>query len=261
MQTKTIEIEYGLTVNLGNYSNAKPVVKLVAELDENDDPDLSLDELIDLARQKVQAVADDELERSGNTIKYSDEMLYQVRYSELRECVVIAPATMKLPQEKTWKESDSWQPGNRNYPSQMRYTTAVKPASEIANMRYFELIAIHSPHELGKIPPLPDPGPEPVWSIKQLKRYFQHLDIPESRWEELATLDHVNDDFLKQVSNWRNDWKNRHSVNQTMILDIIRTGLITIGEQPTPTPDDGDNSYPRGDKGWGDGEEDEENEE
>lgn len=40
--------------------------------------------------------------------------------------------------------------------------------------------------------------------------------------------------------------------------NIIRTGVITIAEQPTTTPDDGDSSYPRGDEGWGDEDEDEE---
>lgn len=258
MQVKQIEIEYGLTVNLGNYSNAKPVVRVTAELDENDDPDLSLESLISLARRRVQEMADDELEQSGNEVKYSDEPLYQVRYSELRECVVIAPAAMKLPQEKNWKESDDWQRGNRSYPSQMRYTTAVKPASEIANSRYFELIAIHSPHELGRIPPLPDPGPEPQWSKKNLRRWFVNLGIPESQWEEYAALGHFNEAFLESVSRWCSDWENRRKyVISDAVTTILRTGVFP----DTPTPDDGDSSYPRGDEGWGDDTEDEDEDE
>ena len=78
MQVQTIEIEYGLTVNLGNYSNAKPIVRMTAELDEDNDPQSSLDELIDLAREREQAIADNELEWAGEQVKYIDGPLYQV---------------------------------------------------------------------------------------------------------------------------------------------------------------------------------------
>lgn len=262
MQIKQIEIEYGLTVNLGNYSNAKPILRMTAELDEDDDPQSSLDELIDLARQRVQAIADDELEVAGERVKYTDEPLYQVWYSELRKCIVVAPTDLEMPKEKTWRDSDRWQSENGRFPRRMRQETANAQAKAVLRSKDDDHVLVYASTSLDLavfLPPLPDPGPEPLWHKKQLKSHLQHLNINEADWEELAALDHVNDNFLYQVNEWRNDWKNRHSANQTMILNIIRTGALP-DQQPTPTPD-GDSSYPRGNEGVDDEEDYEEEDE
>lgn len=263
MQVKTIEIEYGLTVNLGNYSNAKPVVKLVAELAESDDTESSLDALIDLARRRVQEIADDELEQSGNEVKYSNESLYQVYSSDLRKCTVVARAGLEMPKEKNWRDSDRWQPEYGRFPRRMRYETAKAQAEVVHESKgddYLLVYAANSRDLQTFLPHLPDPGPEPQWSKKNLQHKLKNLGIPESQWEEYAALEHFNEAFLESVLRWCSDWDNRRKyVINDAVSTIIRTGVFP-DSQPAPTPDDGDSSYPRGDGGWGDGDDEEDEE-
>ena len=65
MKVTHIEVEFGMTQNLGDYTNTRPSVKLTAELSEDDKPDLALYHLAVLARTAVQEIVDDELELAG----------------------------------------------------------------------------------------------------------------------------------------------------------------------------------------------------
>lgn len=143
MQIELIEFEFGLTQNVGDYSNVRPSLKLVARLTEDDDPKAAIDELTSQAIDRVWAIVDDELEQAGREVKYSLEQLYKVRYSSLRQCVVLFPASMKLPEEKTWRETDHWgRPGHvdRAHPDRMRIQLAQYVATIEAQQRGYEMV-------------------------------------------------------------------------------------------------------------------------
>lgn len=233
MQIRQVEIEFGMTQNLGDYSNTRPSVKLVAELNEGDDVQAAIDELTLRATTTVHNLVDDELERHDKEVIYHTGPLYQVKYSDLRKCVVLF-TNVELPIERTWKEADSWSWSRNGYLSRMRYETAKSHAERIAHEKGYVLVYASLPYDLQRyLPPLPDPGPEPMWHKKQLESHLRRLNINESDWEELAALDHVNDNFLYQVNDWRNDWKNRHRYSAIDLLNIIRTGALP-DQQPTP---------------------------
>lgn len=233
MKVTTIEFEFGLTQNVGDYSNVRPSVKMTAELDEGDTPWASLAELSDLVIDRIHCRTDDELELNGHQVKYYAGPLYQVQHSKVRGCVVIVPAGTELPQEQNWKERDSWSSHiyEGNFPSNMRLGTAQRAANLLAQNRDYLLIPCPDGDLIG-LPPLPDPGPEPLWHQKGLERYLNSLRIDHDAWEELATLDHVNEDYLREVYS-----KIYHSTPNDEVLAFIRENRPF---EPEPVEEDED---------------------
>lgn len=249
MQYKTVGIKFGMTQNLGNYSNARPEVELVAELAEDDDIDGALARMTAIVLSAVHNLVDDELELAGEQVKYSQEQLYAVRYSKLRRCVVIARSDIELPVEHTWKEADSWNhPSSEHgdYPRRMRFATAEKLAAPY-NRNGYELVIVDDDSDFPRLPPLPDPGPEPTWSQKGLRGLFRNLNVDESLWEELASLSHVNEQFLESVNNWR--LRSGRYLTSADFLPVIRSGAFPTLAEPEPEDeDDYDEDYEEDDE-------------
>ncbi|MCA9935975.1 MAG: hypothetical protein H6662_15705 [Ardenticatenaceae bacterium] len=197
MQIEKITVKFGMTQNLGNYTNCRPEIELQAIIDEHDDPAWEIAALREMAVEMVHKLVDDELEQAGEPPKYTKEPLYSVFYAIKRGIVVVSPAGAKLPEISNWLENDAW---SRQYdmPPQMRLSTAMEKAALLAREHDYTLLDC-SAGNFGDIPSLPDPGPEPTWHAKSLKRPFEHLQIPETEWEELAVLEHVTDGYLSML--------------------------------------------------------------
>ena len=220
MQIETVSFKFGMTQNLGDYTNTRPEIELVAELDEDDDIEETLDELSGIALFHIHNLVDDELEQAGREVKYTDEPLYQVRYSKLRQCIVIALAGLKLPEESTWKESDQWHRPGDVYPSRVRRKTAEKQANRLMAETGYQIVLATHPAQFLMLPALPDPGSEPQWHTKGLKQRFEYLHLGDKAiWEELAGLEHVTADYLRELYN--KDAERR--LSSAELVELIRT--------------------------------------
>lgn len=199
MKITLVEFEFGMTQNLGDYTNTRPSVKLVAEVGEDDAPDLVLHHLAALARTAVHDIVDNELELAGRQVKYYRGPLFRVWHSQMRECVVIARPGQTPPQEENWKHRDSWNSyiPEREFPTYMRWETAQEAAQLVQAVGWG--IYDCSDGDFSIIPPLPDAEPEPLWLQKSLNYYLRNMGIDEAVWEELAALEHVTNDYLQQV--------------------------------------------------------------
>lgn len=232
MQIEVIEFEFGMTQNLGDYSNTRPSLKLVARLTEGEDVDIALEALTATAVQTVHGLVDDELEQSGREVKYTFEQLYQVSRSDVRKCVIVFPAGTKLPNEKTWREGDSWRRPHhvdRPHPDNMRIQLAQYVAMAESENTGHELV--YSDGDMSHIPPLPDPGPQPAWNAKGLEQAFRSLRLTdETVWLELAELEHVTRDYLNGLYNSDAERK----LTSDELVALIRSG------QPFGEPEDED---------------------
>lgn len=233
MKVTHIEVEFGMTQNLGDYTNTRPSVKLTAELSEDDKPDLALYHLAVLARTAVQEIVDDELELAGRQVKYYRGPLYRVWHSQLRECVVIARPSETPPQEENWKQRDSWNSyiPEREFPTYMRWETAQEAATLVQAVGWG--VYDCSDGDFSRIPPLPDPGPEPLWHQKSLASFLRNLHIDEALWEELAALDHVTQAYLRDLY---------HTVGRPYgeeLVTLIRENR-PVDNEPEPDDDDYD---------------------
>lgn len=235
MQIELVEFEFGMTQNLGDYSNTRPSLKLVARLTEGEDVDIALEALTATAVQTVHGLVDDELEQSGREVKYTFEQLYQVSRSDVRACVVIFPAGKKLPEEKTWREADIWRRPyhvDRQYPNKMRIELAQYIADVEAENTGFELVHL-SDGDMSQIPPLPDPGPQPAWHAKNLEKGLRQLHImDEATRGELGELEHVTREYLDALYN--KDAERRLTGDE--LVALIRSGQ-PFGET-APEPED-----------------------
>lgn len=199
MKVTLVEFEFGMTQNLGDYTNTRPSVKLVAEVGEDDDPGKVLGTLAQQAVTAVHNIVDNELELAGRQVKYHRGPLYRVWHSELRQCVVITHSEDKPPVEENWKQRDHWNSyiSGRDFPTNMRWETA-QEAARLAQREDWTLVDC-SDGDFSAAPPLPDAGPEPMWHQKDLEYFLRSLRIDEALWEELAALDHVTDDYLRDL--------------------------------------------------------------
>lgn len=78
MNVTTVTVSYGLTVNLGDYSNVRPEVSLTAELGPRESADDILADLLQEARMQVEYVADEALEQHDQVARYSSEPRYKL---------------------------------------------------------------------------------------------------------------------------------------------------------------------------------------
>lgn len=201
MQITEISIRLGMTQNLGDYTNCRPEVELRAQLDPSDNHHTALDALIETAAACLHAIVDNELELAGKPPKYFNGDLYRLRYSTLRQVVVAVRVGVDLPQESNWKENDNWRTDYfSGVPQEMRLEAAQRYLAAQANNMGYTAVTIHTEDDLQQLPPLPNPGPEPVWSQKGLARHFERLAIRDKdMWEALAVLEHVTADYLEAL--------------------------------------------------------------
>lgn len=226
MRITEISIKLGCTLSLGDYNNVRPEVGGRAVIEPFDEADEAFAELAAFLEERLAKIADDELERAGLEPRYAQD-LYKVYCSDLRQCVVVARAGIELPQESTWRDKDEWRRASRDLPSRMRYNTAHDAAIGAAHENGYGPVYIHFPSDLAQLAPLPDPGPEPAWSVKRLRRVLGRLDIPEDQWESLAALDHVDGDYLENLDDWlmRENYHGRR-YGTDRIIEFIRTESV-----------------------------------
>lgn len=251
MKVTQIEFEFGMTQNLGDYTNTRPSIKLVAELTEGDDPDQVLGELRHYAIGVVHNIVDNELEAAGRQVKYHTGPLYRVWYSEKRQCVVLTHSEKKPPQEENWKERDHWAShiSGRDFPTNMRWET-VQEAASLAQKPGWGVYDC-TDGDFSDIPPLPDAGPEPIWHQKNLQTPLRHMDIDDDLWEELAELEHVTEEYLHRVRSEKYSYNyGRDSLRGEELLAFIRENR-PFDTEPEPDEDDDYDD----DEDWGDDDE------
>jgi len=71
MQVKQITVEISRTYNLGNFSNIKPTVSIIAALSEGDDPEQAADEARLLAETQIDAAICQATRGDDNTAEKS----------------------------------------------------------------------------------------------------------------------------------------------------------------------------------------------
>lgn len=161
MEILEIKVKYGMTQNLGDYTNCRPEIEVSARLTAGDDVEETVLDLVKLARDQVREIVDDELEAAGHSPKYYNGQLFKVSRSEKRNCIVVYPEHLELPREKNWKESDYWQ-GDGLYHG-VRPETAVAAAVKLGE-RYPNMMLVNCARgDFSELPPLPDPGPESLF--------------------------------------------------------------------------------------------------
>ncbi len=196
MRIIEISLKLGATVNLGDYNNFRPEIGGKAVVEPFDDPDEVYAKLEEQLAAQLARMVDDELERAGQTPRYATD-LYTAQYSDLRQCVVVARAGVDLPVEKNWRDRDEWSRVSHDLPRRMRIDTARKAV--IGFGKDYPLHFIHESYQLADLPPLPDPGPEPLWSQKGLKSWLERLEVPQAEWDMLAALPHVTSGHIEKV--------------------------------------------------------------
>lgn len=247
---RELEIEYGVTQNLGDYSNCKPLVRIKAELGDGDDPHTELSKLAELARREVHAIVDDELEAADREVKYHTGLLYQIRESKVRKAVILVPVGVTLPGDSNWKERDYWY--KHGHPYDMREALALRRLEAVKRDKTssdggappegeqsFVFLDCRS-GDLSKLPPLPDAGPEPVWHQKGLESVFNNLGIDEVQWEELAKLEHVNLEYVRKVLNeipYNRRSEAAEFIRENRPFESLRPS------RPDPEDEDGDDDY------------------
>lgn len=234
MKVTSVEFEFGMTQNLGDYTNTRPSVKLVAEVDEDDDPSKVLDDLMGRAILAVHHIVDEELEAAGRQVKYYRGPLYRVWHSELRRCVVITEAEDEPPIEENWKHRDHWSSyiSGHNFPTNMRWETARRASLQVQKDDWVFIDC--SDGDFSTIPPLPDAGPEPLWHQKDLDYYLRNMRIDTTVWESLAALEHVTKGYLQEVYH-----RKYGRLSPDDLLIFIRENQPFEVVEPEPEPEDG----------------------
>lgn len=234
MKVKEVTIEYGVTQSLGDYSNTRPSIRVTAEVDEGEDLQQVIDGLSAQAQAYIHRIVDDELEANGRRVKYSKEPRYRIWRSLSRGVFVLAPVGVTMPEESTWRDKDIWRRAtfDGHAPDEMRLEKAREELLYISREDPDYAIIDCSDGDLSSIPPLPDPGPEPLWSQKGIAELLRSMNIHESEWESLAELEHVTADWLGEVKR-EMGWGTR----PREFLEVIRSGKLP-GRLPEPELDE-----------------------
>lgn len=197
MRITEITVKLGETVNLGNYSNFRPEISIMAEVGLGENPNRSIEQLTRVAQEQLADLVDEALERAEQDPKYTSR-LFGVRVNRPRGVVVVFDKGLDLPEEKTWQDTDKWEreSGLNHY---MRMDTAMYEAEQIEHRLGLALYLIEHQDQFADLPGLPDPGPEPLWSQKGLKMWLVRIATPESEWDLLAALPHVTPDHIQAI--------------------------------------------------------------
>ena len=98
MKIKTVEVTYGETCSLPEYSNVKVAVTVSADLEEGDSLDSVQGTLMLVAKHYVRNEIDDALEDSGRSPKHDTDELFQIfRPNYTDRWRIIAPDGTKIP--------------------------------------------------------------------------------------------------------------------------------------------------------------------
>lgn len=118
MKLTTITVKYGITHNMGNYSNVRPEVELTVELEPHDNPDEARWLLMQQAREAARAEVDGALEDDDKPPKYYTGPRFSLATITSEKLVVIYPDThperARLPEP--WDEGTSLRYHGRRLP-------------------------------------------------------------------------------------------------------------------------------------------------
>lgn len=166
-------------------------MEFVAYIYDDDNPDAIHQSLINRAREITKMISPEYHERFTDPV-FKDGPLYDVMSSDARVGLFVVPAGTIMPQEKNWQARDYWHREAYGFPVPLDVALATE--------WNYQAVYDFSDGDVSKIPPLPDPGPEPEWHKKGLDRIFYYgLHISEKDWEEFATLEHVTREFAMIV--------------------------------------------------------------
>ena len=87
MRITRIVLNFTETCNLGDYSNTKPSLELMADLEPGDDVQAVIGQLSTIAKETLRAKIDEELEVVGKSPKYYQGPLYSVYMSHRYNCI------------------------------------------------------------------------------------------------------------------------------------------------------------------------------
>lgn len=197
MRITEITVKLGETVNLGNYSNFRPEISIVAEVGLGENPNRTIEQLTRTVQEQLADLVDGALEQAEMEPKYTSR-LFGVRVNRARGVVLVFEKGLKLPEEKNWRDEDKWEreSGLNHY---LRLDSAMYAAERLEQRLGLALHLIEYQDQFADLPGLPDPGPEPLWSQKGLKTWLERIFTPQTEWDMLAALPHVTPDHIQTV--------------------------------------------------------------
>ena len=198
MKIVKVGVRIERTFNLGNYSNVTPCVELEAELESADYLDTVINQLEVQCMEQIKEIIDHELMRQGDKPHYQRQKTYQIYYSKLRDTFAIVLDSVTVKYEDNWKHNDDW----KLYTAHLFFhpDDATQHLRELHHVNEIPFQSkVTEVKEASDFPPLPDPGLEPMWSKKRLKRLLEHLHVPKDLWIQIGELEYVNDNYLQQV--------------------------------------------------------------
>jgi hypothetical protein len=246
-----VTLGYGMTVNVGDYTNVRPEMRVEMDVPPGEHVQDFIEEQMDLLISAVHAIADDELEAHGRTARYCGDTLYEVRRNDDRQCIIALPSGFDLPEESSWKTRDRWHGVShytgRDYPGRMRRHTAAE-LLEVVRTHYPDYAVVFSTMgDLSDLPPLPDPGPEPMWHKKNLEDYLgrRYLNIPEDDWDAVGALDYVDKDYLSRVYELtRSSWNSPAQLDKAdALFFILENRPFPAEPEQEPEEEDYDDDY------------------
>ena len=199
MKNIVIEVKYGLTENVGDYSNVRPEVSIRAEFEALDEDGLleQAGALIETARALVQEQADAALERHDREAIYdTDSARYRVWYSNERKVVVICPDGKELPTWENWRRKENWFSLCRaklRGPASMDCALAAyrdRPGFQLIDMDFKALPDV-----------IDEDGPEPRWHALKLHKLGNYVTSGEGlkELEALQILGWMTPEFVAEV--------------------------------------------------------------
>jgi hypothetical protein len=158
VKIKEIEVQYSITQSLREYNNVRPGVRLLAALEEGDDPEQVCAELLQQARATVQAEVDDALEANGQAPRFYEGPLYEILWNRRAKVIAVFPHDLDradLPGghyawERPWGSEDM---GN------LRLPMALSTMRRRANQSSADYLCVDcSDGDLSRLPAMEQPG-------------------------------------------------------------------------------------------------------
>ena len=180
MKIASVRVSFSKLHSLGDYSNCKPMVEIEADIDCDGDIGGVIDGLVRDCVSTVHEIIDSELMQHDRKPFYNMVTTWHVYRSDLRECFVVLPSPMKPKTFENWQvRTDDWiRPYPRKlFPSSLSANSYVMELQE-GNGMHYKVLTLNGTEQT---PPLPDMGEPPNWYKKDLKTYFNYLDIPQER--------------------------------------------------------------------------------
>ena len=132
MRITRVVLNFTETCNLGDYSNTKPSLELMADLEPGDDVQAVISQLSDIAKESLRTKIDEELEQVGRPAKYSTEPRFDLFKGTQNEYPFVAIIPTQLEHDfgpvRAYRTSRG-----------VRYAVATKEAAEVVGANNWHL--------------------------------------------------------------------------------------------------------------------------